>query len=170
MKLPSEVYSHTLGRGVALTPQKFQDHLLADQALGYCGAVILTDVIDTTFTPADFVRVLKDTGMKAIVCGFLGSSGPNPLVRSEMQAAYTHLERAAKFAAAFAEVGCGPAKLIGPMHTKHRTQIATWDQSAFEEWLKVISGLHKTYGHRILFEPLNPTEDGFQDHTRCDSE
>lgn len=152
--------SHCLAHGPSLTPQGLTDDLLADKSLGYGGMVIVPALADQEkHSPKSFALIFEETGMKGLVCGFNAGNGPDPL-GEHYELARDNLRKQARFAVALAEIGRGPAILVGPVHTHHMTKRPTWNQGNFGRWMDQLQGVAQEFDIRIFIEPLNSLEDG----------
>ena len=157
----SLLYGHLLSRVTSLpvTLEALEAAIKADLALGFIGTTIVHAVLDPKITNDQIVALFVRLGAKALVCGFLDGNGPDPL-RQPFQA-LASLEPAATLARMLYDAGCGPATLVGPMHTLHRKQ-RTWDAAMFRRldvWFGKLNEFGKKHGLKIACEALNSTED-----------
>lgn len=177
MKPTNTLFSHCLAYKPDLSPPALRKNLLHSQSHGYTGMVIVPALIPKTILPNEIVRVFKDVGMQGMVCGFNpgGDGNPDPLAGNpqEVEACYQELRRQAAFAAELRDNECGPALMVGPMHTKHRQKRHLTDkdpsmqsvlQKQFKDSLnhwfdKINEGLPMEFDITLAFEALNRIED-----------
>ena len=162
MKIPTTVLSHCLAHGPSITPDGLRESLKADKALGFGGMVIVPAIIDPTHTPEAIAQIFYEMKMTGLVCGFNPGNGPDPL-GDEASLCVESLRSQAEYAIALADKGCGPATIVGPVHTHHMTLRPKWPADGFKKWMDKIHALAVELDLDVLFEPLNSVEDGTPD-------
>lgn len=158
MKLPTNVLSHCLAHGTAITPRNLRKNLAADQGLGYSGMVIVPLLIDPRYSPRQIIKSFWETEMTGLVCGLIPGNGPSPFEQPKL--VLESLRRSARFAATFAEKGLGLPILVGPLHTHHCQRLpANWSVGRLHKWQDKLESFLKQFGLSALYEPLNEVED-----------
>ncbi len=160
MKIPTTVLSHCLAHGPSITPEILRQNLMAECALGFGGEVIVAALINQeAHLPKTIADVFYDMEMAGLVCGFNPGNGPDPL-GDEAGLVIKSLRSQAEYAIALADKGCGPAAMVGPMHTRHMTPRPKWPADKFRRWMDKVHALAVELDLAMLFEPLNGVEDG----------
>jgi hypothetical protein len=164
MKLPHTVLSHCLAHGPAVTPEILDITLPHDWSFGYGGQVIVAACTQ----PEDhdgIIAALKRHRMSSLICGFMAGQGPDPL--REFAAASAVLRIQMRLARKLYLAGVGPNGMVGPTHTHHMVQRASFDKKELAKWIAMVDELRQEEGlDWVCFEPLNPTEDGTPDPFR----
>ncbi len=160
MKIPLPVLSNCLAHGLNITGENLPKNLRADKALGFSGMVIPPSLMDQkSLPPTTVARIFKEEHMLGLVYVFNPGDGPDPLTDGGRQCIES-LRRQAEYAIAFADAGCGPEVIVGPMHTVHKKERTTWPADGFRRWMDTMHMVATEINLKFLLKPLNGIEDG----------